>query len=620
MSNNLRWNRPQPSPIQIGHTHLVGPLTTDVPPPAEGDLPPVPVVAHAVELIEARPYRFIEVPPPAAVVVTSDASNRPLVVPAAELPFRPPYVYSTQPLGIPVSPEPPTVVSPQQQEQLFRQSPFTFVAKQPAEPPPSSVVPPEPTIVATQQLPTQQSFVGTTLPKAEPPVAPSATPSRPLVVSAWSPVDPGSASWVSFNADSGILSAANTPNRPLVVRAIELPWAPPQVFVAKIPVAVLLDVTPPIPTIAVGAGIFGGASGFVHRVPQPPFVAPQLPPKPIIVGQVPAPLSLPFIGVSQPKVFAAAPVVGDKATRPLVVPAWTPIDGGSASWVGFNADSGIAATADIPPKPTVVGQTRPLEPQPNVDVWQPKVFAAAPVAGNKAARPVVVSQVDEPPRSVDQIIVWPVVSDAAPPKPIVVDAGPVPTPKSFVYVEAPTVPFTPPPAVPIRPTVVRGEPFPQPTQQPQSFLARVAPPPPPQIVMRPIVVPAQPLPTPYIQSPWVSYTEADPPQVPIQPTVVGQQPIPPQAAFVSTPKGGRWGNPPPNHRIIQPQVVTDMSLPFRPNGWVRVAHGFAEALPLLYEGTVVGGTLEGPRVSGGVMTGSAVGGTVQNGYVTGGVR
>jgi hypothetical protein len=137
---------------------------------------------------------------------------------------------------------------------------------------------------------------------------------------------------------------------------------------------------------------------------------------------------------------------------------------------------------------------------------------------------------------------------------------------------------------------------------------------------KPTVIATGPVPTPqsFVS---VIHGTVDPavlPQVPIKPVVVGAQPYPPQMAQILTPKGGRFGAPPPILRIIQPQVNTDLSLPFRPNGWARVTHGFAEALPLLAEGTITGGTLGGPGSTGGVLGGYVVGGTAGGAATTGG--
>ena len=89
-----------PIPMRIWGT------TSPAPPPTPGDLPLVPVVAHAVESIETRPYRFVEtllVDPAAAA--SSDTPQRPLVIQGPQ-----PFLY-------------------------LRQSPYAYIARQPGDNP-----------------------------------------------------------------------------------------------------------------------------------------------------------------------------------------------------------------------------------------------------------------------------------------------------------------------------------------------------------------------------------------------------------------------------------------------------------------------------------------------------
>jgi hypothetical protein len=371
------------------------------------------------------------------------------------------------------------------------------------------------------------------------------------------------------------------------------------------------------------------------------------------------------------------PVVPLRAT---VVTASGPIMAPFIGQIGYSPDSGIQADQGLPPvRPTVVDAG--LLPIAKSFVHVGRVPTTLAVSPSVSVRPTVV-RAQEPPPPVWQVVTWPVVTQGLPIRPTFVDAGPLPIAKSFVYVGKVPTAFVAPPATPMRSTVVAAQPFPQPTQQPQvrrvppeaatpirSVVVGAQPAPPQQgqarsthgfaeapapnevpVPIRPIIVRAQPLPPEYglanissgfaealtpavstkpivigaqpyppkVQAPLVAWTPFSE-KVVTKPLIVRQQPIPPQAPFIFTPRGGRWGDPVP--RIIHPHVNVDMSLPFRPVGWSRVAHGFAEALPQTFEGTITGGIKAG-AVTGGIRgTGAGLMGNVQsNGYVTGGTR
>ena len=523
--------------------------------PSVGDVPPAPLVQHAVEVIagpyghagwlpvteivvpgpdtptkslvvQAQPpfaqqpaHVFVERPFAEALAVPGTPVSA-LVVRSVEPPRQPPYIFAAEPLApAPIPIETTTVAT----QQLPPSQPFVLVSRTLSEPPSSEINPPRPTIVAAQQPARALPFAGVNQPRADAVVVAGDAPPRPVFAPA---IQPFPATWKLAGAIEArgvqVAPSTVTPPRPTVVPALEIPQPAPFVSVVQTEV----DPTP----------------------------APQVPPEPIIVAaQWPA-RPQPFVSVVQPRVFAAAPVVGETPQRSIVIGTPPPPP---ATW--RLADAIEARGAQTPPPPTLDALLQ----------WP---------------RPTVVPTLQPPPVTDFAGVAWATVNETVYRRSIVVPAIQPPTPQAYVYVaQTETPPPPPPPSVPIRPVVVRAEPLPRP-----------------------------------VQAPWVARTFFEDPKVPIAPKVVRQQPIPPQAPFISTPNGGRWGDPVP--RYIQPQVNVDMSLPLRPNGWVRVAHGFAEALPLLYEGTIVGGTLEGALVSGGVLTGSAMGGTVQNGYVTGGRR
>jgi hypothetical protein len=287
-------------------------------------------------------------------------------------------------------------------------------------------------------------------------------------------------------------------------------------------------------------------------------------------------------------------------------------------------------TEGLPPEPTVVGALQPAvvqpykfvagqpaEPPPNsITRWPVAVIVGAqhpptplPFVGVSAPRA-------EPPSAAPQVLAKPVIVSAI---------QPPPANWRMAGATSPLGDQTPPvetPQVPVKPTIVTAIQPPPANNRGAGALLPIGDqqPVPPQPVNwwpRPVVQRSiEPPPvTDFAAVAWTTIPGATPTKSIVVPPQ--QHPIP--KPYVKT-KFFEWGPPPPVLRAIMPSVTTDMSLPFRPNGWVRVAHGFAEALPLLYQGTVVGGTMEGALVSGGVRTGSAVGGTVQNGYVTGGRR
>jgi hypothetical protein len=521
------------------------------------------------------------------------------------------------------------------------------------------------------QLPWQPPFVF----KAEQPVeqlavAP-AVPLRATVVTADGPITAPFIGQIGYSPDSGIQAGQGLSVRPTVVKATELPVQRPYVNAVRTSAGTVVT-----------TGISTRSIVVATQEPPPPVwqvihwpaVTQGLPARPTVVNAGPLPVAKSFVYIGRvpatPVVLPAVPI------RTTIVTADGPITAPFVGQIGYSPDSGIQAEqGPSPVRPTVVKAQEPPPPVWQVALWPvvtqglpirptfvdagplpiaksfvyvgkvPTSFVAPPATPMRST--VVAAQPLPQPTQQPQVRRVPPEA-ARPTRSIVVGAQPVPPQQGQArvvsgFAEAPAPNEVP---VPIRPIVVRAQPLPPehglanissgfaealtpavPTKPivigAQSYPPRVQAPLvawtafSEKVVTKPLIVRQQPIPPP-VQAPLIAWTPFSE-KVVTEPLIVQQQPIPPQAPFIFTPRGGRWGDPVP--RVVHPHVNVDMSLPFRPYGWSRVAHGFAEALPQTFEGTITGGIKAGAVTGGIAGTGAGLMGSVQsNGYVTGGTR
>lgn len=510
---------------------------------------PTVVVVRAVELPWASPTLFVERAYADPSIAPPDHNPAPLVVSAQQLLPQQPFVFADRTPVEAARPNNPVVVAVQPHPLTL---PFVSVSATHAEPPVAPSVLTRPTVVSAIQPPQQQSFVTVAHVQVDPPAAAPSVLNRPTIVSA---IQPPPATWrladsiEARGAQTAPAAPTELPPKSTIVSAIQPPpatWrladaieargvqAAPDITVPHPVVARTQDPPPPAESAVILWMVVGSAA-----VTRPAIT---------VVAAGPVPQALPF----------------SRVVRTSVPPVPQP---------------------PVPVEATIVGS----QPPPPMAGWhvihRPRVFAAAPVVGEPPPRPSITTYSSPPAEYGSADVGWTVVSDSPPP---------------------------------VRPIVVNGQPWPPQVQSPTVVRQRVDLAPQPPVPIKPTVVSAQQW-QPFVQSPWVSQTEVDPPKVPVWPVIVQQQPTPPQMPFIQT-KAFTFGSPPPVLRIITPQVNTDMSLPFRPNGRVRIQHGFAEALPQLYQGDLTGGVLAGSSIGGGIGDGAGLTGQRQFGYVTGGVR
>ncbi len=416
-----------------------------------GDLPPVSVVAHGVELI-TQGRTWINRTPAAAVVAVVDAPQRPLVVNAQPLPQQPPAIFVERQLVGADRPLQPVVVTAQPLPPAAASLTVWRPSVEPPAPPPSVFIPPtvvgaqplppakgtasvdwvvlreeqprpiRPVVVTAQPMPqaTQAPIIGRK--QAEPPaVSPHPLVTPTVVVAQPLPPAKGAASvdWVVLREEPP------RPIRSVVVAAQPLPEAPGRAFVnrpATPPPPVLPQTPRPptvvnaqplpqhqqrpysfiqftwqenagsvVPTIAGGASLVPGGQIFTHQVPTPPPPpAPQVPIRSLVVGaqSLPQQVQAPFWYQVKSEPPAAASQV---SVRPVVVGAQPlPLQAQAPFRYHVRAEPAAAAAPQPPTKSLVVG-AQPLPQQVQAPYWyQPRVEADVP------PKPIVISQQSRP--------------------------------------------------------------------------------------------------------------------------------------------------------------------------------------------------------------------------------